>query len=199
MKKNARQIQKEQTRALLLKTAYECFSLHGILSTRMSDIAEAAGVSHGTVFLHFRTQEELVAEVVTACCGEIALRTHELSESCASMRDMLAAHLTGIREYEPFYTRLVVENRLLPEPARDAWANVQSAVSFHFSLVAERELRAGTIRDIPAALLFNLWIGLIHYYLENGDRFAPEGNVVERYGAVWIDTYLKMIQKEDRA
>lgn len=198
MKKTSRQIRKEQTRKFLLKTACECFSLHGILNTRMSDIAEAAGVSHGTVFLHFQTQEELVAEVVTTCCGEIALRTHELSESCSSMREILAAHLAGIREYEPFYTRLVIENRLLPEPARDAWANVQSAVSFHFSRVAERELRAGTIRDIPPALLFNLWIGLIHYYLANGDRFAPEGNVVERYGSVWMENYLKMIRKEDR-
>ncbi len=197
MKKTARQIQKEQTREFLLKTACECFSRQGILNTRMSDIAEAAGVSHGTVFLHFQTQEELITEVVTTCCGKIALGTHELSEDCASMRDMLAAHLAGIREYEPFYTRLVIENRLLPEPARDAWANVQSAVSFHFSRTAERELRAGTIRDIPIALLFNMWIGLIHYYLANGDRFAPGGNVVERYGATWMDTYLKMIRKED--
>lgn len=198
MKKTVRQVQKEQTREFLLKTAYECFSQRGIINTRMSDIAEAAGVSHGTVFLHFRTQEELVAEVVTACCGEIALRTHELAEGCGSMREILAAHLSGIREYEPFYTRLVIENRLLPEPARDAWANIQSAVSFHFSRVAERELRAGTIRDIPAALLFNMWIGLIHYYLSNGDLFAPEGGAVERYGNIWIDAYLKMIQKEDR-
>jgi AcrR family transcriptional regulator len=198
MKKTARQIQKEQTREFLMKTAYECFSQRGIINTRMSDIAEAAGVSHGTGFLHFRTQEELVAEVVTACCGEIALRTHELSEGCASLREILAAHLSGIREFEPFYTRLVIENRFLPEPARDAWANIQSAVSFHFSRVAERELQAGTIRDIPSALLFNTWIGLIHYYLSNGDRFAPEGGAVERYGDTWIDAYLKMIQKEDR-
>ena len=198
MKKTARQAQKEQTREFLLQTAYQCFSLRGILNTRMSDIAEAAGVSHGTVFLHFQTQEELVEKVVESTCGKIALRTHELSEGCGSMREILAAHLSGIREYEPFYTRLVIENRFLPEPARDAWASIQSAVSFHFSRVAERELRAGKIRgDVPSALLFNMWIGLIHYYLSNGDRFAPEGNTVERYGNIWIDTYLKMIQKED--
>lgn len=64
MKKTNRQLQKEQTKELLLKTAYEIFSERGIMNTRMSDIARAAGVSHGTIFVHFQTQEALIEEVI---------------------------------------------------------------------------------------------------------------------------------------
>lgn len=193
MKKTARQLQKENTKSALIKTAYKVFSDRGILNTRMSDIAEAAGVSHGTVFLHFSTQEALIAEVVEHYCGKIAQRTHELSDSGCSMRNILSAHLDGIKEHEPFYARLVIENRLLPAETRDAWIGLQSAVAFHFEQSVNREIGA----KVPLAILFNMWIGLVHYYLANGDLFAPEGNVIERYGEMLIENYMKLIKTEN--
>jgi AcrR family transcriptional regulator len=182
-------VQKEKTREALLNTAYEVFSQKGILAARMSDIAQVAGVSHGTVFLHFETQEALVTQVVEHYCGAIAARTHALSDASGTLRELLAAHLQGIMAFEPFYTRLVIENRLLPQGARDAWLAVQSAISFHFSRAAAQELGGA---ETDASLLFNSWIGLVHHYLSNGDLFAPEGQVIRRYGEQLIGFFLKM-------
>jgi AcrR family transcriptional regulator len=74
-----RQQQKENTRRKLLDTALDVFSRNGITATRMSDIAEAAGVSHGTVFLHFESQEVLISAVIEDFGFRMASRTHELS------------------------------------------------------------------------------------------------------------------------
>lgn len=192
MNKTARQLQKEQTRELLIKSAYDVFSAQGIQGARMADIAKAAGVSHGTVFLHFSTQEGLIARVIEAYCGGIAQETHEAAASCRSLRDFLLAHAAGIARHETFYTRLVIESRLLPQEARDAWIGLQSAVSFHFSQAVEREgdvVRAG----IPLSMLFNMWMGLVHYYLGNGDLFAPEGHVLDRHGPALVENYLKLV------
>jgi Transcriptional regulator len=194
MKKTNRQLQKEKTRELLIKTAYEMFTHRGIMNTRMSDVAGAAGVSHGTVFVHFQSQESLIEEVVSVYGQKIALRTHALADSCESMEKLLHAHLDGIQEYEGFYTRLVTENLLLPSGARDSWISIQSAVSFHFGLVYEREFGGANNPGIPQYMLFNLWMGLVHYYLQNGDLFAPEGNVISRYGDTLADSYLKLLQ-----
>lgn len=193
MKSTSRQQQKEQTRETLLQAAYEVFARDGITTARMSDVAEAAGVSHGTVFAHFATQEALMTEVIDTYGGKIALRTHELAGSCVRMEQILRAHLAGIAEFEPFYTRLVIENRLLPPAARDVWIGIQSAISFHFSQVAAREAKAGRIIVHPAHLLFNTWLGLVHYYLANGDLFAPEGNVIGRYGDTLVASFLRLI------
>lgn len=190
---NLRQLKKEQTKKLLLETAYKLFSSQGILSTRMSDIARAAGVSHGTVFLHFGTQEGFITEVVNEYCGRIALRTHELSETSSSLRELLSAHLDAISEYEPFYTRLVIENRMLAPEVRDAFIILQSAVSLHFGKVLEQEKPV----QISAGVLFNMWMGLIHYYLSNGDMFAPEGNVICRYKDLLTDTFLTLLDSPD--
>jgi AcrR family transcriptional regulator len=193
----SRQMQKEQTRELLLKNAYQVFSEQGIFNTRMSDIAKASGVSHGSVFVHFQDQETLIEEVIGIYGRKIALRTHILADSCDDLGALLRAHLEGIKEYEPFYTRLVIENRLLPAKARDAWIGIQSAISFHFSQACEREARLQKRADIPSYMLFNMWMGLVHYYLANGDLFAPEGNVIKRYGETLIRTYLKLLCGED--
>jgi len=198
MKTTNRQQQKKQTKEALLRTAFEVFSERGIMNTRMSDIAQAAGVSHGTVFAHFQTQEMLITEVVETYGGKIALRTHELADSCEHMKEILSAHLAGIMEFEPFYTRLVIENRLLAPAARDVWVSVQSAISFHFSQVAGREIQSGRSINLPTHLLFNIWVGLVHYYLANGDLFAPEGNVIKRYGDTLVENYIKLIQTDHR-
>ncbi|MBP1736417.1 MAG: transcriptional regulator [Oscillospiraceae bacterium] len=195
MKKTMRQMQKEQTKERLLETACQLFSKQGILNTRVADVAQAAGVSHGTIFLHFETQERLVTEVVERYCGGMAARLHELTCSCGDVREFLSAHLEGIMEFEPFYTRLVIENRFLPLGARDAWITVQSAISYHFSQMVEREI--SLVRtDVPLSVLFNTWMGLIHYYLENGDLFAPGESVIHRYKNVLCGNYLKMITTE---
>lgn len=194
MKKTNRQLQKEKTKESLLKTAYDVFSECGIMNTRMSDIAKKAGVSHGTVFVHFQTQEILVSEVIEEYGGKIALRTHELADTCRNTEEILSAHLAGIMEFEQFYTRLVIENRLLPPVAKDVWVSVQSAVSFHFSRVVERDMELGRIIGVPSYMLFNMWIGLVHHYLSNGDLFAPEGNVIKRYENTLIENYMKLVR-----
>lgn len=194
MRKTSRQLQKEQTKELLLKTAYEIFSDRGIMNTRMSDIARAAGVSHGTIFVHFQTQEALIEEVIETYCQKIAHRTHALADSCGTLEEFLRAHLSAIIEFEQFYTRLISENQMLPAGARDSWMTIQSAVALHFSLVYEREFGQSRDRDVQAYMLFNMWMGLVHYYLENGDLFAPEGNVVRRYGDILITNYLKLLK-----
>ncbi len=199
MKKTARALQKEQTKALLLKTAYDVFSEKGFMSTRVSDIAQAAGVSHGTVFVHFRSQEAMIEEVVVFYGQKIAMRTHVLAQSCEHLSELLWAHLDGIMEFEPFYTRLVIENRLLPPGARDSFIATQSAISFHFSQVAQRELKSAQSDEVPSYLLFNMWVGLVHYYLANGDLFAPEGHVIRRYGETLVKSFMKLVTgKEEK-
>jgi len=109
------------------------------------------------------------------------------------MKEVLEVHLKGISENEMFYTRLVSEGHLLNESARNSWIMIQSAISFHIIQVAEREIKAGTIRDMPANMLFNTWVGLIHYYLVNGDLFAPGESVLKRCSKGLVEYYMNLI------
>ncbi len=99
--------------------------------------------------------------------------------------------------YESFYTRLLLEARLLPQAARDSFVLIQSVLSLHFTrALAREEAAAGT--GIPAHVLFSMWVGLVHHYLQNGDLFSPEGGVIARHGNMLISSYLRLLNMERR-
>ncbi len=188
-----RSVKKVRTRESLITAAIRVFSRDGFLAARTSEIAEEAGLAHGTVFLHFPTQETLTATVIEECGLRIAARIHELAERGAGVREVLDAHLRGIGEFEAFYARLAIEGPLLPARARNSILGIHSALSFHMGEASERDQKAGIIRPIPMYFLFNTWIGLVHYYLANRELFSPGGSVIGRRGAELIENFMNMI------
>lgn len=189
-----REKQKIQTRNNIIDTALKQFARFGLSKTTTSDIAKEAKVSHGTVFAHFPTREVLLNEVIEVFGHRITKRLHELVSDNCSMKEVLQAHLKGIKEYEAFYRSLVSESSLLNEEARNSWVMIQSAISSHIIEVAEKEIQAGKLSHTPVNMLFNTWAALIHYYLVNGDLFAPGESVLERYGEQLIEHYMNLIK-----
>lgn len=61
---------REAQHAAILKAALPLFAKGGIDGTPVSQIAKAAGVAHGTVFLYFPTKEDLAAAVLTHFLGQ---------------------------------------------------------------------------------------------------------------------------------
>ncbi|MDA8044755.1 MAG: TetR/AcrR family transcriptional regulator, partial [Actinomycetota bacterium] len=55
-----------ETRARLLAAAKEIFEESGFLDARISDIAERAGLSHGSFYHYFESKEEIFREVAEA-------------------------------------------------------------------------------------------------------------------------------------
>ena len=183
MSETKRQEQKRLTRKHLIEIAIKQFGENGITTTRTADIAKVASVSHGTIFAHFSTQEELLISVIDEFGNRITQRLHELVNTNSSLFEILEAHIKGLIEFEPFYTRLIIERRLLPESVRNTYIMIQSTISFHISIAAEKEMEQGTIRKMPIHLIYNTWIGLIHYYITNGDLFSPNGSVLKEYSS----------------
>ena len=188
-----REQRKERTRQALVAAAIVHFARDGLAEARTADIAAAAGVSHGTVFLHFPTRDDLLAAAIEQVGARVAGRLHELVEEGSGVRGVLAAHLEGLAELEPFYTRLVTQGTTLPGAARGAMVAIQSAISFHLAEAAERDVARGVVRRIPLHLLFNTWVGLVHHYLANAALFSPRGSVLRRHGGELLDHYLSLI------
>ena len=193
MVETKRQKQKSLTRKHLIEVATKQFGENGIIATRTVDIAKTANVSHGTVFAHFPTQEELVIAVIEEFGVRITKRLHELVDIDSSLPEVLQAHLNGLIEFEPFYTRLIIERRLLPESVCNTYIMIQSTISFHISIAAEKEIEQGIIRKLPMHLIYNTWIGIIHYYLTNGDLFSPNESVLKQYSNELLHHYLSLI------
>jgi AcrR family transcriptional regulator len=180
-------IQKEQTRDLLLATAYSEFADKGFMAVKTVDIAHAAGLSHGTLFLHFPTREELLIKVIDEFGLKIGAKLQQLTQQNGSPKDILKTHLSIIKQYEPFYTRLVSEGPLLPAAVRCRMILIQSGIARHL----EKKLTKKK-QSMPIHFIVNSWLGLIHYYLANRDLFAPKKSVIAECGDELLNHFVKL-------
>jgi AcrR family transcriptional regulator len=190
-----REAQKRETWRRILDAAIRVFSRDGILAATTAAVAAEAGVAHGSVFVHFESKEGLIVASIQDFGEAVSLRLHELARAGARTREVLGAHLEAIREREDFYARLVVEAPLLPDEARTSLVLIQSAISFHLSPAFEADRAAGRIKAMSLHLLFNTWLGLVHYYLANGELFAPGASVIERRGSELLGHFMSLISK----
>lgn len=188
--------QKQQTRQRVVDAARHLFAEQGLAKTRTADIAQRAGISHGGVFVHFRSRDDLLAEVVTEIGRAITDRLHALIQDDADLATVLRAHLDCLQEYESSYVSFLRESRLLPRDILRSWVGVQSAISVHMAGPSEEAMNNASIRRMPIHLLFNTWIGLIHHYLMNRELFAPKGSVLKRHGDELHTHFLTLISPD---
>ena len=187
---NRRTLDKTATRGNIISAARKLVGEHGFAAVTTAEIARAAGLSHGAIFVHFPTREALIDALVEDFAARTGARLHTLASRGKGLKQLLAAHLAAIREDEAFYTALVRERTLLPREAQNTFIAFQSALSHLFE-----ERLACTAHPRDHALYFNTWIALIHYYLGQRDLFAKKGeSIVERHGKQLLRHFLNITQ-----
>lgn len=192
MKENKRQLQKENTRKLILQSAYQVYSNEGFRATT-SMIAKEAQISHGNIFVHFPTVEDLLISLLEQFRTDMNEKLHESLHNNDSLEVILYTHIDMIMIHQKFYKRLITESSLLPEQAKYIYISIQSTVSFHISQVIERYQRERKIKDLPIYFIFNSWLGLLHYYLSNEELFAPDGTVLKRYKEELVNNFIHLL------
>ena len=105
--------EKEHRKRSILDAARHIFSQNGFHSIRMDDIASEAEVSKGTVYLYFKSKEELLAHLLLEGLDLLltALEDEDLlpEEASASERIRhLAQIYIGLSETHPDYLRLMM-------------------------------------------------------------------------------------------
>jgi AcrR family transcriptional regulator len=93
----------EQRRHEILDAALECFSSKGFGATTMADIRELAGASTGSIYHHFKSKEQLAAELYLEGMREsqqhglAALLAHETTEH--GVHALINAYLDWVGEH----------------------------------------------------------------------------------------------------
>ena len=189
-----RKLQKTQTREKIIAAAIKVYSEQGF-SVPTTAIAREAHVSHGSIFVHFPSVESLLLCLLDNFSQDINTEIYSLSEYDNDIAKLLDMHINVLIKHEDFYKRLIKEAVYLPEEARNTFIAIQSTLSIHFLQALEPEIGKGAIKDIPFHMLFNTWLGLVHYYLQNGDLFAPQESVLRRYKDTLITCFLSLIKQ----
>ena len=180
-----------RTRSAIATAALDIFLAHGFSATRMSDVAERAGVGKGTLYLYFPTKESLFAGIVQEMMGRtLAALNVTQPEPNESARSFIN------RTLEPFVCELetsrradvmrlvIAEGARFPEIAemyrRITLEPLAELIRRTAKLaIARGELQSKALTRFPLllvtpALLAAVWNGLYgaELYLDPGELFT---------------------------
>ncbi len=87
-----RDVQREATRLTIIQAAGSCFGRQGFAATTVEDIAQAAGTTRTTFYVHFRGKADVIAALGESIVRDTQLLYDELEAAVASgERDELRA------------------------------------------------------------------------------------------------------------
>jgi TetR/AcrR family fatty acid metabolism transcriptional regulator len=91
-------------RGLILSAAVRTFARNGYHQARMADVAQEAGVAAGTIYLYFKSKDELLisifAEKVQAFVREFRDRVDQEQGAAAKLRKLVELHLYEMQEHQ---------------------------------------------------------------------------------------------------
>lgn len=182
MEKITRKEQKEKTRAGLIEQAESLFSAKGISHTTTADIAKSLQVSHGTLFVHFPTRDDLIKAVVEEFGERLSVSLGQRFSNDLELRELLKFHLLVLAEFEDFYMRLISESQALPPHIRSIVYAMNASLSYRFFRAAKIEIDKGKIKKMTQVHFFNTWMSLVHYYIMNRDLFSEKTPILNEVG-----------------
>jgi AcrR family transcriptional regulator len=155
--KPARHAQYEQRRDTILSAAREVFSRVGFAAATVEDVAEQAGIGKGTLYLYFRSKEEIYLACLVEEVHELMRQTREELSRAGDFRAQLRAffrirfefcekHEAFYRIYQAQYSTLFTKGHAIPKELRQL---VLKALDFVTGVV-EEAIAAGEIRNVPA-------------------------------------------------
>ena len=166
----------ERTRTKLVTAARTVFEERGFDGARMGDVAEAAGVSHGTVYTWFDTKEDLLRAVIDSVTADLYASlsvpdaTSPIERIAIANERYLAAYRSTARLLE-----VVEQAAVVDESFRAVLANLRTT---HVERVAktirrwQREGAAQTDLDaqVSAAALCAMVEGFARHWLGRGEE-----------------------------
>ena len=185
---NKRQVQKQFTREKIIDAAKGIFIEKGIINSATAQIAEAAGVAHGTLFLHFPNKDSLVIELLDVELAKFSVSIKKLIVETSDIVTILEQYLNLIQDEEGFFSSLARE---LPDYKAELRRKIlfrESLLREHFYRVIEKGIEQNIYAkvDITSALTF--LFGTINYYLSLKTSFVQEGSVIEKFKPSIIKT-----------
>ncbi|WP_162941662.1 TetR/AcrR family transcriptional regulator [Desertimonas flava] len=141
-----------RTRQRILEAAAELFRDRGYSNTRLTDIAERAGVQTGSLYYHFASREALVGEILHIGMGTAWRHVHQAVDSLASdaapierVAAAIKAHLLVVLDISTIasaQSRVVNE---VPDDVRAAHLDEQRAYGNYWRSLLEDAQRAGEL------------------------------------------------------
>lgn len=179
---------------LIIEAALSCFTELGLEQTTMDEIRARSGASTGSIYHHFKSKEQLAAEVylegIRGYQEGFLPALEESTDARGGIRAVVRYHL-GWVEAHPDWARFLFQQRR---------AEFMAAMETEFSRINDEffarasawfgaHIKAGAVRRLPADLYVALVLGpcqeYTRMYLSGRARAKPDEIADELAEAIW--------------
>lgn len=179
----------------ILDAARTVFSREGYADTSVDAVAAEAGIAKGTVYLYFKSKEELYLAAVLRDIRAFASVAREQMEHAPSLEEQIGAflrvRLDYFREHRDFlriylteYSKICAETPISKELRR-----LQRDNMHHLAGLIEDAIGRGEIRRVPApalaAKLFDIARGLVERQLLGWKDFQQKDEIAFAIDLLW--------------
>lgn len=164
----------ELTRKYILKAAAKLFRDQGYVATTLRQIADASGIQAGSIYYHFRSKDEILAEILDVGIDEVQKAVEErLSRLAANAnaRQKIAAaiegHLMGLLQHGDFTSASIrVYGQLPAELKRSNQTRRAKYSQFWDGLLAEAEQRGELRKGVDLHIARLVILGAVNWTVE---------------------------------
>ena len=200
---------KEARPAEIIAAALQGFGEQGYAATRIDDIATRAGVTKGTVYLYFKSKEELFAAVIRDTLASTVVSGEELVQRFSGstrdlMREMaqLVWHRIGETDAASILKLLLAEAHQFPELAKLYYHAVLEPSRALNRRIIERGIKRGELRNVDPDDYAPLLIAPAVYLLlwRHSFEVAMPGTcpAPQRLLETYVDMVMRSLQRDDK-
>ena len=165
-----RERQRLDRRRSILEAAETVFAREGFHAASMEQVAKAAEYAVGSVYLYFKSKEELYAvlfeEKIRAMLASVQRRAGGAKDPVEAMRQAVLGQLEYCEQNRGFFRIfLSTDMRLAVESKGDSWRDIRTLYREFLSVVAkgiERGQRSGVFRAGPPMNYARALLGMIN-------------------------------------
>ena len=176
-------MRRKDTKGRIVETAVRLFNESGTAAVSTNHIAEAAGISPGNLYYHFRNKEEIIREILRRMIlswGEVWVLPPDRPPDLGGLRTMLDKNVALQWEYRFFYREILALMRRDPELGRQH-QTIQRERLGEQELFFRSFIEAGIMREpedpaVLPALVKAAWIvsnGWLSFLEGGGEPVEP--------------------------
>jgi AcrR family transcriptional regulator len=140
----------ENKRRLIVQTAGKLFSEQPFHKVRLEDVADAAGVGKGTVYIYFKNKEDLYYNLVLNDFAEMVRRTEErlATMTTSNGTERLRAVIDVMVDHSFAHPQIFTVLRTLPPPdSSTSWDATRKDMAQLIASVIQQGVASGDLID----------------------------------------------------
>ena len=162
--------QREERTALILQAAYDGLVEKGYYETSMDEIAARVGISKGTLYLHFKSKEDLIFMLIEQETGKFLFLIDQIMTEDISVRDQLEhillesyKSIQGGRQFL-LALRAIGLNKGLIRDRLEEQVSMAGLMERLTKLFEEGKARGEFDAAIPTTIMISIFLRLMEIY-----------------------------------